>query len=186
MKLLTEKDRKRAIADCQEFHRGQFDRQGAPYWLHPYRVALHAESFGRTQEERDKLFITGLFHDVAEDTDATAEELLDACHRDWMVFTSIVFLTKPEVFMEKFWDGFLEDFQEEYVEKFKYLAAHQGYDDLIARLCVVADPDHVEAIYVKYCDNVDNSHAWRAKPGTVPGKKYVNSKKMLEEKLELA
>lgn len=48
-----------AIALATEAHRGQRDKAGAPYILHPIRVMLSLE----TTEER----IVGVLHDVVED-----------------------------------------------------------------------------------------------------------------------
>ena len=48
-------------------HRGQIDKAGKPYVLHPIRVMLRVESL----EER----ITALLHDIVEDTPVTFDEL---------------------------------------------------------------------------------------------------------------
>ena len=50
-------------------HAGQKDKAGNPYVLHPLRVMLSMN----TDEER----IVAVLHDIIEDTDATAELLLD-------------------------------------------------------------------------------------------------------------
>lgn len=49
----------RAIEIATEAHRGQHDKAGAPYILHPLRVMMALE----TEEER----IVGVLHDVVED-----------------------------------------------------------------------------------------------------------------------
>lgn len=49
----------RAISIAKKAHKGQTDKYGAPYILHPLRV-MH---LGRTEEER----IVGVLHDVVED-----------------------------------------------------------------------------------------------------------------------
>ena len=51
-------------------HAGQTDKAGAPYILHPIRVALHCN----TEEEK----IVALLHDVVEDTPTTLEDLRKA------------------------------------------------------------------------------------------------------------
>lgn len=56
-----------AIALAVKAHRGQTDKNGQPYILHPLRVMLRLE----TEEEK----IVGILHDVVEDTDVTVEEL---------------------------------------------------------------------------------------------------------------
>lgn len=56
-------------------HAGQKDRDGEPYILHPLTVGL----MGRTDAER----CAGFLHDVIEDTECTAEYLLDrGIHED--------------------------------------------------------------------------------------------------------
>lgn len=49
-----------------EKHKGQFDKAGVPYILHPLHVALQME----TEDEK----IVALLHDTLEDTDATIED----------------------------------------------------------------------------------------------------------------
>ena len=51
-------------------HQGQTDRDGEPYILHPLQVGL----MGTTDEER----MAGFLHDVLEDSDITADSLLEA------------------------------------------------------------------------------------------------------------
>ena len=57
----------KAIEIAVQAHRGQKDRYGAPYILHPMRVMQRLD----TVEER----IGGILHDVVEDTDWTFEKL---------------------------------------------------------------------------------------------------------------
>lgn len=57
----------KALDIAYKAHLGQTDKAGAPYILHPMRVALHCE----TDEEK----IVALLHDVVEDTPITLEEL---------------------------------------------------------------------------------------------------------------
>jgi (p)ppGpp synthase/HD superfamily hydrolase len=56
-----------AIALATEAHRGQQDKAGQPYILHPLRVMFRVE----TAEER----MVAVLHDVVEDTPITLEEL---------------------------------------------------------------------------------------------------------------
>lgn len=60
-----------AIAFAAEKHRGQTDKQGDPYILHPMRVMF------TLREEGYPLYVqmAGVLHDVVEDTDATLEEI---------------------------------------------------------------------------------------------------------------
>ena len=59
----------RAIKIATEAHRGQVDKAGNDYILHPLRVM----ELGNSLEEK----IVGILHDVVEDTDWTFERLAD-------------------------------------------------------------------------------------------------------------
>jgi (p)ppGpp synthase/HD superfamily hydrolase len=59
----------RAIQIATEAHRGQVDKAGNDYILHPLRVM----ELGNSLEEK----IVGILHDVVEDTDWTFERLAD-------------------------------------------------------------------------------------------------------------
>ena len=48
-------------------HQGQVDKTGAPYYLHPLKVASFVSS--------EEAAIVALLHDTLEDTDATREEI---------------------------------------------------------------------------------------------------------------
>jgi (p)ppGpp synthase/HD superfamily hydrolase len=56
-----------AIALAVSAHRGQFDKAGQPYILHPLRLMLRLES--------DAERMTAVLHDVAEDTAVSLEKL---------------------------------------------------------------------------------------------------------------
>jgi hypothetical protein len=60
-------DLERAIAIAAEAHRGQIDKAGRPYILHPIRVMLACND--------EAAQIVAVLHDVVEDTDWTAEAL---------------------------------------------------------------------------------------------------------------
>ena len=60
-------DLEEAIRIAVEAHRGQKDRAGAPYILHPLRMMLRA----RTDAER----MAAVLHDVVEDTPWTLDDL---------------------------------------------------------------------------------------------------------------
>ncbi|RYH08293.1 GTP pyrophosphokinase [Tropicimonas sp. IMCC6043] len=62
-------DLERAIEIAAAAHRGQTDRAGAQYILHPLRVMLACEG--------DSARIVGVLHDVVEDTTWTLEALRD-------------------------------------------------------------------------------------------------------------
>jgi len=57
----------RAISIAVQAHRGQADRNGAPYILHPLRMMCRVET--ETQK------IVAVLHDVVEDTDWTFKDL---------------------------------------------------------------------------------------------------------------
>lgn len=57
----------KAIAIAVEAHRGQIDKAGKPYILHPMRVMLS----GKTEDE----MICGILHDVIEDTPISIDML---------------------------------------------------------------------------------------------------------------
>ena len=59
-----------AIALAVEAHKGQKDKNGQPYILHPLRVML------RLEREVDR--IVGILHDVIEDTSVTPNDLRKA------------------------------------------------------------------------------------------------------------
>lgn len=58
-----------AIRIATKAHRGQVDKQGVPYILHPLRVGAALWRFG------DEFVIAGILHDVVEDTRLTVESL---------------------------------------------------------------------------------------------------------------
>lgn len=67
-----------------KFHKNQVDKAGAPYYLHPKRVAdniMNMHDFDYISDE-DKKFVlscasVAVLHDVLEDTECTAEYLLE-------------------------------------------------------------------------------------------------------------
>ena len=76
-----------AIAFAAERHRGQRDKAGEPYILHPLRVALRV----RTDRER----LAAVLHDVVEDTGVTLDELRER-GLDESVVAAIEILTKRD------------------------------------------------------------------------------------------
>src|SRR5215212_3273750 len=56
-----------AIALAVEAHRGQLDKSGQPYILHPLRVMFRCQT--------DPQRIVAVLHDVIEDTGRTADDL---------------------------------------------------------------------------------------------------------------
>ena len=76
-----------AIVFAAERHRGQRDKAGEPYILHPLRVALRV----RTDRER----LAAVLHDVVEDTGVTLDELRER-GLDESVVAAIETLTKRD------------------------------------------------------------------------------------------
>lgn len=72
----------RAIVMATMAHAGQKDKSGQPYILHPLSVALIIRKEFHTYPEKlpagislEDLFISGLLHDVVEDTDVSLEQI---------------------------------------------------------------------------------------------------------------
>jgi len=73
----------RALDIAAHYHKGQVDKQGAPYILHPLRVAARVVyNWGAKGEAIPELgvdlpsFIAAVLHDIIEDTDVNADDLL--------------------------------------------------------------------------------------------------------------
>ena len=75
-----EEQRAAAEAASWALHRGQVDKAGEPYYLHPQRVALAVETWGvgvGWPPERVAVAVqVALLHDVLEDTDITSRDLM--------------------------------------------------------------------------------------------------------------
>ena len=74
----------------KEKHKGQYRKQGTEYYTHPVAVAniLKEKGFNTYYQ------ITGLFHDLLEDTDTTYEELVKISNED--IANVIVLVTKED------------------------------------------------------------------------------------------
>ena len=70
-------------------HRGQVDKQGGEYINHPLEVAKMLEIFG------DRAYMAGVLHDVIEDSDYTAQDLLDS-HIPYSVVKAVNAVSRPE------------------------------------------------------------------------------------------
>lgn len=104
----------KALSIAVEAHRGQVDRSGMPYILHPLEVARRVDTL--------ELKTIAVLHDVIEDTEITAEDLVErGVPREIVEIVEI--LTKPKG----------EDY-EEYVRKVAKNAK--------ARKVKLADLDH--------------------------------------------
>lgn len=89
-KELTSEDYSYALAFAAKKHADQTRKDGSAYIMHPVLVA-HALAFAGYGMEYQ---ITGLFHDLLEDTDATEEEILDLSNE--AVLRAVILLTKEE------------------------------------------------------------------------------------------
>lgn len=72
---------------CLTKHKGQTDKVGKAYFLHPMRVAMACA----TDEER----IVAMLHDTIEDTDVTPEYLIAEGFPQYIV-DAILSVTRPE------------------------------------------------------------------------------------------
>ena len=86
-----------SFARC--LHAGQVDKGGAPYTGHLGRVAAraraHAEAMGLPGQHAEWCQQVGWLHDTIEDTDVTADDLLDAGF-DPAVVQAVELLTRPK------------------------------------------------------------------------------------------
>ena len=82
------------IEKCIEFmkikHEGQKRKHGTPYYTHPLAVCnmLKEKEFGEEYQ------ITGLFHDLLEDTDCTKKEILELSNDAVLEAVKLVTKTK--------------------------------------------------------------------------------------------
>lgn len=177
------KNRNLLIKLMQNHHEGQFDSQGAPYWLHPYRVALEAEGvllaiqdemihpfFEEHPDATDRIFTIGLYHDVIEDVPGSLPSVRQELDNDHDIIRSIMLLTKPDCWPPEV----VEYLTEEEMTRFRLA---ETYVEKIDVLISIGD---VFAIIVKLADNGDNSLFWRSKKIGRPNLKYSESKVRLE------
>lgn len=84
------------------YHDGQLDKTGQPYILHPQRVAL---KLWRDAEERgapfpEELYVTGLLHDLFEDTYACRAIIMGYVPESVIDAIEIVSRKEGETYME--------------------------------------------------------------------------------------
>lgn len=90
--------------NCIEFikekHKNQKRKQGTPYYLHPLAVSNILKEKGFSIEYQ----ITGLFHDLIEDTDATLDEITRLSNAE--IAKAVQLLSKqPGYIMEEYMEG---------------------------------------------------------------------------------
>lgn len=78
------------IAFIRRAHANQVDKGGSPYWLHPVSVMKRLPADATDDERR-----VALLHDVIEDTETTASDLL-AMGYSKAVVDAVVLLSRPE------------------------------------------------------------------------------------------
>lgn len=76
-------------------HQGQYRKGGDPYIVHPVAVSEYVKQQGYGIDYQ----ITGLFHDLLEDTDATEQEILLYSNQE--VLNAVKLLTKPQNYVMK-------------------------------------------------------------------------------------
>lgn len=116
------------IAFIRRAHANQVDKGGSPYWLHPVSVMKRLPADATDDERR-----VALLHDVIEDTETTASDLL-AMGYSKAVVDAVVLLSRPE-----------GDSRPTYMEW----------------VCSLAASGNKMAIRVKIADNEDNSDPMR-------------------------
>ncbi len=137
-----------AIALAVQAHRGQKDRAGAPYILHPLRMMFRVE----TDAEK----MAAVLHDVVEDTDRTLDDLrAEGFPED--VVAAVDHLTRRE--------------SESYEEFVRRAAAHP-----VARRVKIADlEDNMDVrrtgtVTEKDVERLTRYHrAWRSLTADLPG-----------------
>lgn len=80
---------KKAMQICVTAHAGQLDKAGFPYVHHPLHVAESMDDEAST--------CVALLHDVLEDTDVTAEDLIQASFPDEVIQALRLMMHEPDV-----------------------------------------------------------------------------------------
>ncbi len=88
------------IEKCVEFikekHKGQKRKHGTPYYTHPIAVSemLKEKGFGENYQ------VTGLFHDLLEDTNCTENEIFELSNQQVLEAVKLVTKTKGYIMSE--------------------------------------------------------------------------------------
>ncbi|MBR3613894.1 MAG: HD domain-containing protein [Clostridia bacterium] len=106
-----------AVEFMKQKHSGQKRKHGTPYYTHPLAVAKLLKDKGFSEEYQ----LTGLFHDLIEDTDSTYEEIIALSNEE--VAEAVRLVTKT--------DGYV---MAEYIENIKV--------NRMARMVKIADRIH--------------------------------------------
>ena len=93
-------DFNKCVEFMKEKHKEQKRKQGTPYYLHPLAVSNILKEKGFSIEYQ----ITGLFHDLIEDTDATIDEITKLSNGE--IANAVRLLSKqPGYIMEDYMEG---------------------------------------------------------------------------------
>jgi len=141
-------------------HAGQVDKAGEPFWLHPYSV-MGRLGPGATDEMR----LAALLHDVIEDTDTTAADLLELGYPAEVV-EAVELLSRPPA-----------------AERLAGTPAGATYIEWIKSIKATGNPI---AIAVKIADCEDNSDPSRDLPAAAMylRKRYVKALRILRGEKE--
>ncbi|HEX6041952.1 HD domain-containing protein [Longimicrobium sp.] len=146
-----------AIAIAAQAHRGQTDRAGAPYILHPLRMMFAV----RTDAER----MAAVLHDVVEDTDWTLDALRGRGFSD-EVIDAVDHLTRRE---GETYDDFVRRAARHPVARRVKLADLE--DNMDARRLGTVTPDDVERLarYHRACRFLTDESARQPGTGEIRG-----------------
>ena len=149
-----------AIELATNMHKGQFDKCGMPYILHPIEVMINMQN---DEYGNNNMLIVAILHDVIEDSD---RYILDSWEDVW-----------------EYWEDFFRthNFDKEVVSALKAITKKkdEDYKDYIYR-CM----DDEYARVVKIYDLKHNLKLTRLIKSGIKDKqiiKYINALKMLEE-----
>lgn len=151
-------------------HRGQVDKQGGEYINHPLAVAKMLEIFG------NRAYMAGVLHDVVEDSDYTAQDLLDS-HIPYSVVKSVNAVSRPEDRSLSYME-WIRSIKSTSWEEDDFLS-HQELEGA----GLTTDNNSIPlAVIVKLADNYHNSLSSRSK--NLPEgmkKRYSRARKVLEK-----
>ncbi len=121
-------DLEKAILIAAQAHKGQKDRAGRPYILHPLRVMF------RLHHERD--MIVAILHDVIEDTEWTLHELKKEGFSDEVV-DAVNALTRRTG--ESYWDLIARAKKNRIARKVKIIDLEDNMD--VRRMAKISDEE---------------------------------------------
>lgn len=107
-----------AIEIAVKAHKGQVDKNGEPYILHPLRVMLKLNT--------ETAQIVGVLHDVVEDTEVTLDDLRREGFSE-QVITSLFILTHTK---DKTYESYIKDIAKDHIATQVKLADLQDNTDI--------------------------------------------------------